>query len=173
MQLEFLVTVSIVGFFASYLLIIFALWAHRLGMPRLDFSKAMTNFTFDESYQGKPPYGLGLAQIFINGMPMKHNLPPDHLSDAAKQFFSEVVRDFTLEPTHIRLLTLACQAWDRAEDARVNLIIHGTVFTDRFDQPRARPEVKIEHDARISFARMMRELGLESNGPGLPRPPAI
>jgi len=68
MQLDFLVTVSIVGFFATYLLLIFALWAHRLGMPRLDFSKAMTNFTFDESYEGNPPYGLGLAQIFVNGI---------------------------------------------------------------------------------------------------------
>ena len=68
MQLEFVISVSVAGFFASYLLIIFALWAHRLGLPKLDFSKAMANLTFGESYKDNPPYGLGVAQIFLNGI---------------------------------------------------------------------------------------------------------
>lgn len=99
--------------------------------------------------------------------------PPNHLSDAAKTWWREVVETYALEPQHLKILALACQAWDRAEGARVALIIHGTVFVDRFNQPRARPEVKIENDSRIAFARLLRELGLESSAPDLPRPPAL
>jgi len=66
-----------------------------------------------------------------------------------------------LEEHHVRLLTLAAEAWDRAQEARVALAQHGTTYTDRFGQPRARPEVNIERDARIAFARLLRELDLD------------
>jgi phage terminase small subunit len=98
--------------------------------------------------------------------------PPDHLSDSAKAFWHEVSDAFSLEPAHIRLLTLACQAWDRAEQARIHLLIFGTIFIDRWQQPHARPEVKIENDSRIAFARLVRELGLEA-GQEPARPPSL
>jgi phage terminase small subunit len=99
--------------------------------------------------------------------------PPDHLSDDAKLWFGQVVETFALEPHHVRLLTLAAQAWDRAEEARIHLVIFGTTYTDRFGQPKARPEVAIERDSRIAFARLLRELGLESAPADSPRPPSI
>jgi hypothetical protein len=77
-----------------------------------------------------------------------------------------------LEPHHRRLLSLAAGAWDRAEEARAALAEHGTTYTDRFGQPRARPEVAIERDSRVGFARLLRELDLDGEAgpdPRLPR----
>jgi P27 family predicted phage terminase small subunit len=86
--------------------------------------------------------------------------PPDHLRGPTKRWFADVCRDYVLEDHHIRLLTLACEAFDRGQQAREDLATHGTVFTDRFGSPRARPEVAIERDSRIAFARLCRELDL-------------
>jgi hypothetical protein len=85
-----------------------------------------------------------------------------------------VVADFDLDPHHLRLLRLACEAWDRGQEAREALAEHGSIYEDRFGQPRARPEVAIERDARISFARMLRELALDVDGPAEDgRPPRL
>jgi len=98
---------------------------------------------------------------------------PEHLSDDAKSWWRRVVEDYALEPHHLRILALACSAWDQAALARAILAIAGFTFTDKWGQPRARPEVAIEQQARRDFARLLRELGLESNGPELPRPPSL
>lgn len=37
----------------------------------------------------------------------------------------------------------------------------GLTYEDRFKQPRVRPEVAIERDGRIAFARLVRELRLD------------
>lgn len=101
-----------------------------------------------------------------------HN-PPANLSTDMQAWWHRVVEDYSLEPHHLRLLTLACEAWDQAALARAILGIAGLTFTDKWNQPRARPEVAIEQQARRDFARLLRELGLESSGPELPRPPAL
>lgn len=82
-----------------------------------------------------------------------------------------MLAEFELGDHHVRLLTLAAQAWDRAEEAREALAEHGTTYTDRFGQPRARPEVAIERDARLAFARLLRELDLDGEPAPAPRPP--
>jgi hypothetical protein len=85
-----------------------------------------------------------------------------------------VVAEFDLEHHHLRILRLACEAWDRGQEAREAVAEHGSVYVDRFGQPRARPEIAIERDARISFARLMRELALDVDGPDeAGRPPQI
>ena len=71
----------------------------------------------------------------------------------------------------MRLLTLACEAWDRAVQARVALEEHGLVFTDRFGSPRPRPELAVERDSRIAFARLVRELNLTDDVAAEPRLP--
>jgi phage terminase small subunit len=81
---------------------------------------------------------------------------------------------FELEQHHLRLLQLAAEAWDRAEQAREALAEHGLTFDDRFGAPHARPEVAVERDSRIAFTRLLRELDLDGdNTPASPRPPAI
>lgn len=99
--------------------------------------------------------------------------PPEHLQTPTKEWFSRVVSDFDLEPHHVRLLILAGESWDRCVQARVALAEHGLTFTDRFEQPRARPEVAIERDSRVAFARLLRELALDVEAPESPRPPMI
>jgi phage terminase small subunit len=98
---------------------------------------------------------------------------PEHLQEPTREWFCRVVADYHLEPHHLRLLSLACEAWDRCTQARVALAEHGLTYTDRFKQPRARPEVAIERDSRIAFARLLRELALDIEEPESPRPPNI
>jgi phage terminase small subunit len=104
----------------------------------------------------------------------KRPQPPKHLRPATAEWFRTVVSTFELEAHHVRLLTLACQAWDRAEQAREALLEHGLTCEDRYGTPKARPEVQIERDNRIAFARLLRELDLDADvTPDPARPPAI
>jgi phage terminase small subunit len=87
---------------------------------------------------------------------------PPHLSDTARRWWHAVVNEYALEPHHLHLLRLAAEALDRAEEARAALATNGTTYTDRFNAPRLRPEVGIERDSRLSFARLCRELDLDT-----------
>jgi len=52
--------------------------------------------------------------------------------------------------------------------------VRALVYYDRFNAPKARPEVAIERDSRIAFARLVRELDLDLDAPtGAPRSPAL
>lgn len=100
--------------------------------------------------------------------------PPNHLRPDTAAWWRSVAGDYALEAHHLRILTLAAEAWDRGVEAREAIAKHGTVFVDRFDQPRARPEVAIERDSRIAFARLVRELTLDIDPPDEPgRPPRL
>jgi hypothetical protein len=65
----------------------------------------------------------------------------------------------------VKLLTAASEAWDRLQEAREALQRHGLTFNDRHGMPRTRPEVAIERDSRIAFARILRELRLDVGQP--------
>ena len=95
---------------------------------------------------------------------------PAHLSKESSKWFETVAADFMLEAHHLRLLRLACEAWDRCQGARKVLDQDGLTYTDRFGAPRARPEVSIERDARLAFARLLRELSLDVAAPDEARP---
>jgi P27 family predicted phage terminase small subunit len=99
--------------------------------------------------------------------------PPKHLRAATSQWFTEIVGEFLLESHHVRLLIKACEANDRCEQAREALKKYGLTFENRFGQPCARPEVAIERDSRIAFARLLRELGLDIAPPSDSRPNAL
>jgi phage terminase small subunit len=86
--------------------------------------------------------------------------PPKHLSLAMKRWWMSVNESFVLEDHHRLLLTKAAEAHDRAEEARAAIKKHGTIYLDRFEQPCARPEIAIERDSRLAFARLIRELNL-------------
>ena len=97
--------------------------------------------------------------------------PPQHLSRATKQWWRSVLDEYDLEDHHVRLLTLAAEAWDRAQQARELLEKDGPVYRDRFGAPRKHPTVSIEENARIAFARLIRELDLDGEPAPDPRPP--
>lgn len=105
-------------------------------------------------------------------MSEKFPAAPRGLRPETKKWFSEIVREFVLEPTHVRLLTLACRAWDRQLDAREAISRNGLTFKDKHGTLRPRPEVVIERNSAILFSRLIRELRL-SDAPepdeGMPR----
>ena len=110
-----------------------------------------------------------------DGLPgSKENSAPAHLRNDTAAWWASVAGGYALEAHHLRILTLAAEAWDRGVEAREAITKHGTVYVDRFDQPRARPEVAIERDSRIAFARLVRELTLDIDPPDEPgRPPRL
>ena len=88
---------------------------------------------------------------------------PSHLSDAMRRFWGVVNACLELEPHQVHTLQLGCEAFDDAQRARKILEAEGMTFTDRFGQPRPRPECTIEHNARLAFAKLMREVGLDDS----------
>lgn len=98
---------------------------------------------------------------------------PDHLQPTTQKWWVQVQEEWTLDEHHARLLTLAAEAWDRCEQARTILKEQGLTYLDRFNQPCSRPEVAIERDSRIAFARLLRELDLDGTATPSSRPPAL
>ncbi len=104
---------------------------------------------------------------------MKTLTAPKHLQAATRRWWESVASDFVLEEHHLRLLSLAGESWDRCTEAREILKAEGLTYADRFGQPKVRPEVAIERDSRIAFARLVRELALDVATPEEVRPPAL
>lgn len=103
---------------------------------------------------------------------MPRQAAPKHLRKATAAWWRDVLGDYEgLQPHHIRLLTLAAEAFDRTQQARETLKKEGTYYTDRFGQPKAHPAVAVERDSRIAFARLIRELDLDAAPEPDPRPP--
>ena len=99
--------------------------------------------------------------------------PPKHLKPVTKKWWLNIAQNYELDSHHFKLLTLACEALERCQDAREGLKVHGTVYIDRFGCPHARPEVAIERDNRIAFARLIRELCLDADIPEDSRVPRL
>jgi phage terminase small subunit len=99
--------------------------------------------------------------------------PPQHLRPPTQTWWTSVVSEFVLEPHHIRLLSLACTAWDRAEECQEAISLHGLTYESPTG-PKLRPEAQLEKDSRIGFARLLRELDLDIDAPNAAsRPPAL
>lgn len=88
--------------------------------------------------------------------------PPKGLQPETEIWWREVVREYVLEPSHLKLLTLACRAWDRQLEARAALKKNGLTFADRHGVLRSRPEIVIERNASVLFSRLLRELRLDA-----------
>jgi hypothetical protein len=92
------------------------------------------------------------------------------LEPATKKWVESVLRSWELEPHHKKLLLLAAQHFDRAQNARLVIQRDGAVYSDRFGCPKVRPEILIEKDSSICFARLLRELALDVELPEVSRP---
>ncbi len=99
--------------------------------------------------------------------------PPAHLCAATRRWWAQAVADFELEAHHLRLLTLAGEAWDGSRRANAVVRAQGQTYTDRFGQPKERPEVAIEDRCTLRYARLMREVGLDIDPPADVRPPRL
>jgi phage terminase small subunit len=93
---------------------------------------------------------------------------PRHLRPATRKWFKSVAERFEMDEHHFRLLQLAGEAFDRGCQAREALAEFGLTYADRYGGVKARPEIAIERDSRIGFARMLKELGIDSVEPPAP-----
>ena len=91
--------------------------------------------------------------------------PPDYLSAAMQAWWKQVMAHYELEPHHVHLLEAAAAAWDRMTEARKVLAENGLSYEDTRGRHHPLPEVAIERDSRIGFARLVRELGLDDATP--------
>jgi P27 family predicted phage terminase small subunit len=98
---------------------------------------------------------------------------PRHLSAPSKRWFADVVRDYELADHHLKLLQLAAECWDRTREAQTAISADGLTFRDDRGNIRAHPAVAIERDARLQFARLLRELDLDAGAPAESRPPQL
>jgi len=103
---------------------------------------------------------------------MKQIKAPKHLRAATRAWWSQVVRDFALEPHHELLLTAAAECLDRIAQAREAVEAEG-LFPQNGRGRRMHPAVLLERDQKILFARLLRELNLDASVPDAPRPPVI
>jgi len=106
---------------------------------------------------------------------MTQNLDsPTHLAPETADWWRAVLDEFALEPHHRRLLRLACEAWDRCQQAREILDRDGLTTETESGGLKAHPCIGIERDARLAFARLLRELDLDAGPtPEQARPPAL
>ena len=72
---------------------------------------------------------------------------------------------YELAEHHSRLLTMACEAWDRACEAREILAKDGIVIGGREAAVRPHPCIAIERDSRTAFARLIAQLNLDGDVP--------
>jgi len=106
-------------------------------------------------------------------MPETKPRAPSHLRPDTAKWWLEVVSDFELEPHHVKLLTLAAEALDRATQAREAIKKDGAYLPGRYEGSiRAHPAIGVERDSRLAFARLVRELGLDGDAQPS-RPPRI
>lgn len=99
--------------------------------------------------------------------------PAAHLSNDAQELWNSVLAAYNLEVHHLRLLQAACEALDRAAEARRQTDKEGSYYTDRFGQPREHPGLKVERDSKVLYARLLRELCLDIEAPEDHRIPGL
>jgi phage terminase small subunit len=90
---------------------------------------------------------------------------PSHLRPDTRTWWQSVHQDYDLEEHHSRLLTMACEAWDRACQAREIMAKDGIVIGGREAAVRPHPCIAIERDSRIAFARLIAQLNLDADLP--------
>ena len=73
--------------------------------------------------------------------------PPAHLSQSAADWWRSVCEMYVLQEHHLRLLQLACEAWDEAQNAREQLQKDGLTTPTRDGGLRAHPCIAIEPEA--------------------------
>jgi hypothetical protein len=82
-----------------------------------------------------------------------------------REWWQMIIDAYEFQDFELRLLTAAGEAWDLKERAREVIEKQGLIYLDRFGQPATRPEVAIERDSRLAFARVMRQLARSEEPP--------
>ena len=93
---------------------------------------------------------------------------PRQLNAAAKALYLSVMADYDLEPFQIAILTKALEALGRADQAREEIAAGPLMVTSRLGELRPHPLLAIERDSRAQFGTLMKQLGLDIDGPPAP-----
>lgn len=93
---------------------------------------------------------------------------PRQLSTSSRRLFAEVISSYVLEPHHLAILTKALEALDRADQARSEIAAGPLMVQSRLGEPKAHPLLAVERDARAQFGSLMKQLGLDIDGPPPP-----
>jgi len=99
--------------------------------------------------------------------------PPGHLSPVMQKWWCVVHKDYELSDHHCRILENAATAWDRSEQARLQILADGIVIVDAKGKAWTHPAVSIELQSRKLFNACVRELGLDVKAPDAPRAPLL
>ena len=94
--------------------------------------------------------------------------PPGHLSAASKRLYAEVLKDYVLETHHVAVLVKALEARDRADQAREEIGAGPLLVTSRLGEAKPHPLLAVERDSRAQFGTLMKQLGLDIDGPPPP-----
>ena len=115
------------------------------------------------------------ARTGLNYPAMIGPKPPAHLSQTSREFWRTTVERYELQAHHLKLLQLACEAWDRAQRRANSWTRRGLTVPGAKGYVRPHPCVVIERDSRLAVARLVRELDLDTPPPVGARlgPPAI
>ncbi|MFO7606171.1 MAG: hypothetical protein R6W72_07725 [Desulfurivibrionaceae bacterium] len=98
---------------------------------------------------------------------------PDHLSKDAGDIWRGLMDEFDLDDTAAqKILSVALEAYDRAQAARIAINRDGMVVRDKFDQIKPHPLLANERDSRAAFLAGLKALNLDllplENSPGRP-----
>jgi hypothetical protein len=87
--------------------------------------------------------------------------PAADLSPDAVALWHQIHRKWMLDEARCAVLVQCLYFFDRAEQARKSLNVHGLVSVDRYGRVHPRPEVRTEEVSRSAFLQGMRHLGLD------------
>jgi len=93
---------------------------------------------------------------------------PRHLSEPGRRLFADVVKSYVLEGHHLAILTKALEALDRADQAREEIGTSSLTVMSRLGEVKVHPLLAVERDARAQFGTLMKQLGLDIDGPPPP-----
>jgi len=114
-----------------------------------------------------PPEARPRPAALLDDLGIDANGVPLYLSAEARRFWKRVNDDYELEPSALLVLKTACEAHDRAQQARRLIANEGMILGSR-----RHPATDVEATAQGLFLRAMRQLGLDIEQPGpIGRPP--
>lgn len=92
---------------------------------------------------------------------MADSKAPKHLRADARRMWDRLRADYAIDDSAgLALLQAACEAYQRAQEARERIDKDGAILKDRFKQLKPHPACVIERDARSQMINALRALRL-------------
>ena len=86
---------------------------------------------------------------------------PGHLSKEARRIWKEILSEYDInDAAGLRILRVACEAFDRAQAARGTIDRDGMTTVDKFGQVKSHPLLPVERDSRAAFLAGLKHLNL-------------